>query len=169
MDQDRFDTLSRALASTPHRRSLLGLILGAALLGRGGQSAAAGDKGKGKGHSQSGGEGHEKGKGEGHQCDKICADLACDDVKQTPVPPGARPEFCCKGGFCSCGGKCCEGQCFQTGTEESPDNVFCCTGPKLVVCQVLRNGELEDTCCKGSCDTCDDPNTSAIAGSYRRR
>jgi hypothetical protein len=167
MDRDRFDTLTRAFARRTTRRVTLGALLGLGLLGRGRDSLAKPGKAKGKGHSTSPGKGHDKGKGCGHQNDKICAELSCEKV---PVPVGEDREFCCKGGFCSCGGDCCEDACFQTGTEESPNRVFCCTGRNLVICRVPTGvpGEFRDTCCKGSCDACDAPGQTGIAGSYRR-
>jgi hypothetical protein len=163
MDQERFDALSRALASVRPRRGVLGLVLSATLLGHDSSVFAKSGKAKGKGHSKDGGQGYAKGKGRGHVCDKVCAELACE---KTPVPSGKKAEFCCKGGFCSCGGSCCEGQCFQTGAETNPTKVFCCTGPKMVVCPSASGRE---TCCEGSCDSCDAPGPSGIAGSYRRR
>lgn len=165
MDRERFDSLARVIAAKRSRRGAVAAILGLAVLGHGSPVDATPGKAKGKGHSNNGGAGHDKGHGQGHGNDKVCADLACE---KTPVPDGSEPEFCCKGGFCSCGGACCEGACFQTGTDDNPKQVFCCTGKMRVVCQVLFEGELRDTCCDGSCEVCDAPGTSALAGSYRR-
>jgi hypothetical protein len=163
MDHERFDALSRALASARPRRGVLGLVLGVTLLGHGSSVFAEPGKAKGKGHSKDGGSGHETGKGKGHAFDRLCATLACEKY---PVPSTEKAEFCCKGGFCSCGGSCCQGECFQTGDVANPTKVFCCSGPKLVVCETASG---DQTCCEGSCENCDVIGPSAIVGSYRRR
>src|SRR5215211_63342 len=157
MDQERFDALSRALASARHRRGVLGLVLGATLFAHGSSVFAEPGKAKGKGHGKDGGDGHAKGKGKGHGSDKACAELACETI----VPENQKPEFCCKGGFCSCGGRCCEGHCFQIGDDVlNPEEAFCCTGPKLFDC----GGNI---CVEGSREDCAAPGPSLIAGSYR--
>jgi hypothetical protein len=160
MDHERFDALSRALASARPRRGVLGLILGATLLGHVSPVFAERGKAKGKSHSKDGNRGHEAGKGKGHASDRTCAALLCATI---PVPDKQKPEFCCKGGFCSCGGRCCEKQCFQIGSDEKkPEEVFCCTGPKLFDCG-------DDICVEGSIEDCAAPGPTLIAGSYRRR
>ncbi len=166
MDRERFDELTRLLSREQPRRVVLGSILGAALLGRGSHVLAAPGRAKGKGHSKDHGRGHDKGRGQGHENDKLCRDLSCGKLA---VPEGDEPEFCCKGGFCSCGGKCCADACFWKGPEDALEDVVCCTGPKWVVCRVEIDGIQTDTCCEGSCEACAPPGPSGIAGSYRRR
>ena len=168
MDRDRFDALTRFIASRGTRRGILGALASVPFAARQRAISAASDKAKGKGHDKSEDQEH-GGQGQGHQHDDLCAELNCHLL---PVPEGERPEFCCKGGFCSCGGACCpETECFQTGLNAThPQRVFCCTGPKLVIC-VPKDGidpRAEDECCKGSCAACDDPQSQGIAGSYRR-
>jgi len=139
---------------------VLGLVLGATLLDHGSLVSAKPGKAKGKGHSKGRGKGHAKGKGKGHEYDKVCADLACETK---PVPIGQKKEFCCKGGFCSCGGACCEGHCFQIGSDEKhPEAVFCCAGQNLFDCG-------GDSCVEGSSEDCNASEPELIAGSYRRR
>jgi len=167
MDHERIDALSRALAYPRPRRTVLGLVLGVTLLNHGSLVSAKPGKAKGKGHSKSRGTGHAKGKGQGHVSDKECASLACDEI---PVPSGEKAEFCCKGGFCSCGGSCCQGHCFQAnGTDGKLASVICCTGKKLVECPGNTESKEDDTCCAGSCNACEVPGPLLIAGSYRRR
>ncbi len=114
MDHERFDALSRAFAFVRPRQSVLSLILGATLLSRSSSVLATPGKAKGKGHSKDGGHGHETGKGKGHASDKICASLACEKY---PIPSTGKAEFCCKGGFCSCGGSCFEGNASRQVTH----------------------------------------------------
>ena len=175
MDHERFDALSRALASARPRRGVLGLVLGATLLGHGSSVFAEPGKAKGKGHSKDGGRGHETGKGKGHAFGKACARLACD---KQPVHEQQKQEFCCNGGSCSCDGDCCPGRCFQKydlNDKVTPDR-HCCPKPKDggIMCEDEK-GEV--VCCrynptkteKENCDSCTQLGTSWIAGSYRRR
>ena len=62
MEADRFDRLSRSLATTPSRRGILGLVAGSVLGGLVGlgQATTQAKKGKGKGSKKKG-----KGKGPG--------------------------------------------------------------------------------------------------------
>jgi hypothetical protein len=161
MNYERFDVLTAVLASKLSRRRGLAEILGFALLNQGSLVGADPSKAKRKGHSKGRGTGHEKGKGRGHELHEQCTRLACETL---PVPRGSRPEFCCPGGFCSCGGECCDQACFQTGDQTNPDQVFCCTGEGLVIC-----GEgPQATCCDVPCSQCQELGQSGIAGSYRR-
>jgi hypothetical protein len=162
MNDDRFDILTAVIASKKSRRRALGAILGIALLNQRSLFRADSGRAKRKSHSKGRGRGHDKGKSRGHEFDEQCTQLACETL---PVPRTSRPEFCCEGGSCSCGGDCCDQACFQTGSSTQPDQVFCCIGGGLVIC-----GEgLQETCCDGSCDRCRDPGPSGITGSYRRR
>ena len=163
VERERFDDLARVIATKRSRRGAVATFLGLAVLGHGAPVAARPGKARGKGHGTGSDHGH--GHGHGHDNDEVCAALACE---KTPVPEGSKPEFCCKGGFCSCGGACCDRACFQTGLDDDPAKVFCCTGKKKVICQVEFEGQLRDTCCEGSCANSDVPGTSALAGSYRR-
>jgi hypothetical protein len=168
MDRERFDALTRMFVAKRSRRGALVAVVGAALFQGGAHALAKPGKAKGKGHGKGHGAGHDTGAGQGHDNDGTCDPAAC---ARLPVPEGAKPEFCCKGGFCSCGGKCCPGtDCFQSGLPDEPINVFCCTGPKLVVCCEKDDctRDPEATCCAGSCDACGNPGPSGIAGSYRR-
>jgi hypothetical protein len=168
MDRERFDALTRLFASKGSRRAALGAVIGVSLFQSGARVRAEPGKAKGKGHGKDRGAGHDKGNGQGHRNDGTCDPAACAAL---PVPEGAKPEFCCKGGFCSCGGTCCsEIDCFQSGLRDEPINVFCCTGPKLVVCCEEDDcaKDRTATCCAGSCDACGAPGPSGIAGSYRR-
>jgi hypothetical protein len=144
MDHEQFDMAMRVLASRQSRRSALAAILGITFFSRGVQTrdAAAARRRR-----------HRR-----------CAGLGC---KKLPVPKGSEPEFCCKGGVCSCGGECCAAEaCFQIGPTDNPDRVFCCAGTDLHIC-----GKGTDaTCCGVPCenDQCPDPNLLGLAGSYRR-
>ncbi|MGH2616514.1 MAG: hypothetical protein ACRDJC_14820 [Thermomicrobiales bacterium] len=164
MDRERFDVLTRLFASKQSRRAALGLLLSATLFGPGAHGLAKPDKAKGKGHNKSRGKGHDKGDdhGHGHGHDQ---DGLCDAARCGTNPETGKRETCCKDGSCSCGGNCCATACFQVGPIEHPDAVFCCTGPKRVICGETKDDE---TCCEGSCDACDPPGPSGIAGSYRR-
>jgi len=175
MDHERFDALSRALASARPRRGVLGLILGATVLGHGSSAFAEPGKARGKGRSKDGNQGHETGKG---RFGKACARLACD---KQPVPNGEVREFCCTGSSCTCEGDCCPGRCFQLYAPNGDLTPVrhCCPKPKdggimcedekgEVTCCAYDPDKTEEENCSPDCDT---PwtDTTFIAGSYRRR
>jgi hypothetical protein len=178
MDHERFDALSRALASARPRRGVLGLVLGATLLGHGSSVFAEPGKAKGKSRSKDGNQGHETGKGRSHAFGKACARLACD---KQPVHEKQESEFCCNGGSCSCDGDCCPGRCFQKyapNGDVTPDR-HCCPKPKDggIMCE---NEKGEFSCCvydpaKSEEENCREGcalpwiESGLIAGSYRRR
>jgi hypothetical protein len=168
MDRERFDALTRLFASKQSRRAALGAVVGVSLFQGHARALAKPGQAKGKGHGKDRGAGHDASNGQGHQHDGKCNPLDCAKI---PVPEGAKPEFCCKSGLCSCGGKCCADiDCFQSGLRDEPIAVFCCTGPKLVICCESEDctKDPQATCCAGSCDACGAPGPSGIAGSYRR-
>jgi hypothetical protein len=83
------------------------------------------------------------------------------------------PGFICKDGSCSCGGKCCQGQCFLDIGESGVVAEFCCTGPKLVFCPSPPSApDRNPTCCANTgdaieaCSACVGP--SLLVRSYRR-
>ena len=123
MDRDRFDALARLIASKRTRRTALASVLGFALVVPGRAVDADSGKARGKGHDKGRGKGHGACSGHGHASEDACAGIKC---RVDPVTN--KPEFCCKDGSCSCGGKCCGDACFQTGDELTPTKVFCCTG-----------------------------------------
>jgi hypothetical protein len=146
MDRERFDALSRMVAQEQSRRAVFAALLSFAALGRGARVHANPGTAGGAGLS------------------KRCHALQCGNPKLYPVPKGADPEFCCNGGFCSCGGECCANACFQTGDPRSPNAVFCCTRPDRAIC----GPRGEETCCERSCDACGELGETGLAGSYRR-
>ena len=160
MDRERFDALARLIASKRSRRGAIAAVLGLALMGPGREAFAESGKGRGKGHDKGRGKGHGASNGQGHACEDACAGRKCGID-----PVTGKPEFCCKDGSCSCGGKCCGDACFQTGDVVTPNKVFCCTGSKKVICGETK---ADETCCEGSCEACDTPGPAGIAGSYRR-
>jgi hypothetical protein len=154
MDHRSFDRLTQRVSTAGSRRQALRAVLGAALAGAATREVAAKPK--------------DNWVGRGKQCRPGAdpKDDPCANPRLYPVPEGARPEFCCHNGFCSCGGTCCGNGCYKTGDEAVPTTVFCCTEPRFVECPAAsRDGE---TCCEGSCDTCGDLGPTGIAGSYRR-
>jgi len=174
MDHERFDALSRALASARPRRGVLGLILGATVLGHGSSAFGEPGKARGKSHSKDGAQGHETGKG---RFGKACARLACD---KQPVE-NKEPEFCCNGGTCSCDGDCCPGRCLQYYDDRGG------VTPVRHCCPKRKNGGImgekekgEFFCCaydpakteeENCSEDCKPPwiDPTLIAGSYRRR
>jgi hypothetical protein len=153
MDDRAFDRLTQRVSRAGSRRQALRAVLGAALAGAATGKVAAKPK-------------HKEVK-PGKQC-RPGVDPEVDPCAEYPVPEGAKSEFCCHNGFCSCGGICCGNGCFQTGTNASqPTTVFCCSEPKYVECPAA-SGDGE-TCCEGSCEACGDLGPTIITGSYRRR
>ena len=104
MDGKQFDLLARVVARKGSRRSVLGVLLGIALLEPEPQLLAKSRKTK-----STGGEvGAEKSKRRGP---KECNIKKCPEGQPCPVCPSnlnnGAPGTCCTGGFCSCGGECC--------------------------------------------------------------
>ena len=165
MDRNRFDTLTRMIAARRSRRGALAVLLGAALFDNHPPVLADLDTGKGKGQPANRVEGRKTGKGQGREdaeCTKKC--------EKYIDPKTSESEFCCKGGFCSCGGKCCQ-ECLEELVIPPDGDVqvasaFCCKAP-MVVCPNPDGTTVN--CCKGSCNDCDEAGPGAITGSYRRR
>jgi hypothetical protein len=170
MDHERFDALSRALASSRPRRGVLGLILSVTLLDQGTSVFAKPGKAKGNGRGKSGGRSTTK---RGRPVPNDPGWKTCDDR-----------EHACHGDVC-CAGGCCPGHCFWDVSEGEPgEPAFCCPKPKDggIMC-TDRNGEVR--CCayspgKSASENCrpdcpypklvvDEVGPTLIAGSYRRR
>jgi hypothetical protein len=69
--------------------------------------------------------------------------------------------LCCEptnnGGFCQCGGQCCENHCYRLESTSGAVSEFCCIAPQYVDCQITDEfGNKESGCCQcpttGPCD-----------------
>jgi hypothetical protein len=169
MDRERFDQLTRFFGSTRSRRGAVAAFLSIAVSPTARDAMANPGKAAGKGHHKGRGKGHTKpNEGHGHDQDAVVPKEGC--------PPDAvtdEPGFICKDGTCSCGGKCCQGQCFLDIGESGVVDEFCCTGPKLVFCpQPPSDPNANPTCCANSgdgiesCRECLGP--TLLVRSYRR-